>query len=244
MDRQTGTLKVWKDEKGFGFIKPQEGGKDAFVHIRDFGNIPRAPRVGDTIHYQPMKDREGRLRAADVQIQGVSRTISKAPKNTKRQTKHAQRKVGNRLVSTVLLIVVIAILGLFGYNISQSTSAQSSLISSETSATDAMLQQAFQNHTSDLQVTGSGTVLRILPDDLEGSRHQKFILRLSSRQTLLISHNIDLAPRISSIKKGDIISFNGEYEWNSQGGVVHWTHQDPASQHEAGWLKHQGRTYQ
>lgn len=244
MDRQTGTLKVWKDDKGFGFIKPLNGGKDAFVHIRDFGSIPRKPRVGDTILYQPMKDREGRLRAGDVQIQGVNRTASKAPKNTKRQSKHVQHKSGNRLVSSVISILLISLFGVFGYDFYQNTLAQPSLVSSEASATDAVLQQAFQNRQSDLQVTGSGVVIRILPDDLEGSRHQKFILRLSSGQTLLISHNIDLSDRIPSINIGDAVSFNGEYEWNRQGGVVHWTHHDPKGRHEAGWLKHQGLKYE
>ena len=43
---------------------------------------------------------------------------------------------------------------------------------------------------------------------------------------------------------GDTVSFFGEYEWNSKGGVIHWTHHDPARQHVAGWLKHEGRTYE
>ena len=74
--------------------------------------------------------------------------------------------------------------------------------------------------------------------------HQKFILKLSSGQTLLISHNIDMAPRINSLKKGDTIDFYGEYEWNSKGGVVHWTHHDSRGNHVGGWLKHNDVTYQ
>ncbi|MCW8947876.1 MAG: DUF3465 domain-containing protein, partial [Sedimenticola sp.] len=80
--------------------------------------------------------------------------------------------------------------------------------------------------------------------DNKGSRHQKFLLQVSSNQTLLISHNIDLAPRIQSIRKGDTVEFNGEYEWNAKGGVVHWTHQDPNGRHVDGWLKHNGQRYQ
>jgi hypothetical protein len=114
----------------------------------------------------------------------------------------------------------------------------------DSSAQQNLIEKAFDNTLSDIQVQGIGTVIKILRDDFKGSRHQKFILRLTSGQTLLIAHNIDLAPRINSIKTGDIIEFNGEYEWNSKGGIIHWTHHDPKGYHEAGWLKHKGRTYQ
>lgn len=106
------------------------------------------------------------------------------------------------------------------------------------------LQSAFENRQSNVQVRGSGVVVRILPDDLQGGRHQRFILELSSGQTVLISHNIDLAPRVNALRKGDTVEFFGEYEWNSKGGLVHWTHHDPAGRHQGGWLKHNGSTYQ
>lgn len=104
-----------------------------------------------------------------------------------------------------------------------------------------------QNQTvedSTLLINGSGKVTRIFPDDLEGSRHQKFIIELSSGKTLLISHNIDIAPRINLLEKGDTVSFYGEYVWNSKGGLVHWTHRDPKGHHKDGWLKHNNTIYQ
>lgn len=94
------------------------------------------------------------------------------------------------------------------------------------------------------QAQGSGTVTRVLPDDNDGSRHQRFILELASGRTLLVAHNIDLAPRVAGIRPGDKVAFYGEFESNPQGGVVHWTHHDPNGQHVGGWLKHKGRTYQ
>ena len=94
------------------------------------------------------------------------------------------------------------------------------------------------------QVRGSGTVIRTLSDDNKGSRHQRFIIKLASGQTLLIAHNIDLAQRVSFLSVGDNVEFYGVYESNSKGGVIHWTHHDPKNRHEAGWLKHKGRTYQ
>ncbi|ENJ5925913.1 DUF3465 domain-containing protein, partial [Vibrio cholerae] len=81
-------------------------------------------------------------------------------------------------------------------------------------ANDAVLQQAYQSQQSDLQVQGFGQVAKVLPDDNDGSRHQKFILKLNSGQTLLVAHNIDLAPRIPNLKVGDSVEFYGEYEWN------------------------------
>lgn len=117
-------------------------------------------------------------------------------------------------------------------------------LSVSANANDAQLKQAFNNQQSDLQIQGSGTVIRILPDDNKGSKHQKFILRLQNKQTLLVSHNIDLAPRIERLSVGEQIEFYGEYEWNKKGGVIHWTHHDPANRHANGWLKYQGTLYQ
>jgi len=107
-----------------------------------------------------------------------------------------------------------------------------------------ILREAFERRQSDVQVEGWGIVVQILPDDRQGRRHQRFILELDSGQTVLVAHNIDLAPRIASLTKGDQVSFFGEYEWNAQGGVLHWTHHDPQGRHVGGWLEHKGVRYQ
>ena len=109
---------------------------------------------------------------------------------------------------------------------------------------DAEIAQAFDERRSGYQVQGSGTVERLLSDDNDGSRHQRFVLRLASGQTLMVAHNIDLAPRIASLREGDTVAFFGEYEWNPQGGVIHWTHHDPQGRHVGGWLEHDGRRYE
>ncbi len=109
---------------------------------------------------------------------------------------------------------------------------------------DRVLAEAFSNRQSDLQVAGRGTVRRILPDDRSGRRHQKFILELDSGQTLLVAHNIDIAPRIDDLREGDTVAFFGEYAWNAKGGVIHWTHHDPDGRHVHRWLRHNGTTYQ
>ena len=108
----------------------------------------------------------------------------------------------------------------------------------------AAIAQAYRAQRSDLQVMAEGVVKKVLSDDLDGSRHQRFLLRLDNGQTLLVAHNIDLAPRIEGLRAGDTVAFYGEYEWNNQGGVIHWTHHDPAGRHVDGWLRHRGKTYQ
>ncbi len=107
-----------------------------------------------------------------------------------------------------------------------------------------LIQHAYENQKSNIQVKGSGRVIKLLPDDLKGSRHQRFILTLPSGQTLLFAHNIDIAPKIHDITVGDTVEFFGEYEWNAEGGVIHWTHKDPKNRHIHGWLIHKGKTYQ
>lgn len=141
-----------------------------------------------------------------------------------------------------IALLIVIVFSLYGYLDNNPDFIQS--FAKQSTTDDSALTSAFENRKSDVQVSGSGVVIRILSDDTNGSRHQKFILKLSSGQTLLISHNIDLAPRINSLRKGDTVNFYGEYEWNSKGGVVHWTHHDPKGHHIDGWLKHNGSTYQ
>ncbi|MCP5246610.1 MAG: DUF3465 domain-containing protein [Burkholderiales bacterium] len=111
-------------------------------------------------------------------------------------------------------------------------------------SSDELLAQLFASAQSNVQVFGVGTVISILSDELDGTRHQRFIIELKSKQTLLIAHNIDLAPRIDTLEINDSIEFFGEYEWNDKGGVIHWTHHDPEEIHVNGWLFHKNAIYQ
>ena len=124
------------------------------------------------------------------------------------------------------------------------TSAPAINTNGTVSESDLRLARAFDQHESDLQVEGTGTVSRLLSDDNDGSRHQRFIVKLKTGQTILIAHNVDLAPRIVSLEVGDEIGFFGEYVWSEKGGTIHWTHRDPKRNHTAGWIKHEGRVYQ
>lgn len=105
------------------------------------------------------------------------------------------------------------------------------------------IEQLYREQQSGVVVEFGGEVSRVLADDLEGSRHQRFIIRVESGHTVLVSHNIDLAPRVESLGRGDEIFVRGQYEWNDRGGVVHWTHHDPDGRRQGGWVRHGGQTY-
>jgi len=102
----------------------------------------------------------------------------------------------------------------------------------------------YANKLSDVPVEDAGTVVKLLADDNKGSRHQKFLVKVATGQTLLFAHNIDLAPRLGDIDIGDTVQFKGEYVYNPKGGVVHWTHKDPQGRHEGGWIQLNGKTYE
>lgn len=142
-----------------------------------------------------------------------------------------------------LILLAVAVALIYGFVHEKGISIPIS-ISLSSQSTDSTLQKAYKNRQNNLQVQGKGVVTKLLRDDLKGSRHQKFILKLSTGQTLLVSHNIDLAPRINRLKTGDTVEFYGKYEWNSKGGIIHWTHHDPDGRHIGGWLKHKDKTYQ
>jgi len=82
----------------------------------------------------------------------------------------------------------------------------------------------------------------LLSDDNDGSRHQRLILHLRNRQSLLVAHNIDLARRVP-LGMGDRIRFRGMYEWNDLGGLVHWTHHDPLGIEDGGWIRFRSKVY-
>lgn len=150
----------------------------------------------------------------------------------------------NGMRKNVKKLLIIVVLGFALYGLYERSPNLFRSLTEQSTESDQLLTRAYENRQSNIQVGGSGVVVKILPDDLQGSRHQRFILRLSSGQTILISHNIDLAPRVDALREGDRVEFFGEYEWNSKGGVVHWTHHDPYGRHTVGWLKLNGAIYQ
>lgn len=105
------------------------------------------------------------------------------------------------------------------------------------------IRRLIDDEISGEMVTVEAEIVKLLPDDDEGSRHQRLLLALESGGTLLVSHNIDLAPRVPA-EEGDMITVRGQYEWNDRGGVLHWTHHDPKQWREGGWIELDGERYE
>ena len=107
---------------------------------------------------------------------------------------------------------------------------------------DSLIQTGYQQSDEGRWIEDAGIVTRLLPDDDDESPHQRFILKLANRQTLLIAHNLELAERVP-LGLGDRVRFRGTYEWNELGGVVHWTHHDPRGIEAGGWIKYRRTVY-
>ena len=138
-----------------------------------------------------------------------------------------------------LIWIVIAIL-VFAYAYVQQRQVENA---AQPVGGETAVLEAFHAQRSGVVVEVTGRVRRVLDDDREGSRHQRFLIELASGHTLLVSHNIDLASRVEDIAVGDDVEARGQYEWNDRGGVLHWTHHDPKGRRPGGWIRHRGATY-
>lgn len=108
---------------------------------------------------------------------------------------------------------------------------------------DAALVEAQERHLMNYQVEGAARVLKILPEDLKGRAHQRFLLKLSNGATILVAHNIDLAPRVP-LSPGDVVRVRGEFIWNQKGGVIHYTHHSTSRARPGGWIRFGSLFYQ
>lgn len=145
----------------------------------------------------------------------------------------------------LLLIALILLVGRFVAlrNSDQPKQSQHTPTTTE-SLHNESIQRAIERQLSTVQVEGRGDIVKVLPDDTQGDRHQRMLVSVAPGKTILIVHNIDIAPRIQGVREGDEIVFSGEFKWNEKGGLVHWTHHDPRKKHADGWIRYQDRTYQ
>ena len=68
--RYQGKITTWKDDQGFGFITPNGGGKDVFIHVKSIANSRKRPIGNEFVSYQVSTDAKGRLNATEVDYVG------------------------------------------------------------------------------------------------------------------------------------------------------------------------------
>ena len=107
-----GKLTTWKDDRGFGFIKPDDGSKEVFLHISELKGASRRPKEGDTILYELKTEADGKVRASKASIEGV----------VPRPSPHKQKAKTHELRQTVIGISVMAVIAILAMEFSGSRS--------------------------------------------------------------------------------------------------------------------------
>jgi len=68
--RRRGTIVTWNDERGYGFIRPEGGGRDLFFHVTDADGRGSRPQERMNASYEASVDEHGRPRATRVYVRG------------------------------------------------------------------------------------------------------------------------------------------------------------------------------
>jgi cold shock CspA family protein len=102
-----GVLKTWKEDRGFGFIKPDDGGKDIFIHISALSSESRRPTTGDIIHYQVGKDNRGKFKAINAQIEGVN--ITNVKRDALLKTKNSKKGVITLIIGLIIISIAAVV---------------------------------------------------------------------------------------------------------------------------------------
>lgn len=104
------------------------------------------------------------------------------------------------------------------------------------------LAEIFQQGRTGVWVSGHGSVTQA-PSDLPGADpQQRYIVRINEDFTVMILHSLQFSERVPA-QRGDVIAFQGRYEWSASGGNISHTHGDAAQPGGGGWIEHDGRRY-
>jgi uncharacterized membrane protein YsdA (DUF1294 family)/cold shock CspA family protein len=107
--RDQGRLVEWFDDKGYGFIQPNDTNKErVFLHIKDFARPGPRPIVGCALEYGVLLDGQGRYRAQQVTYLKASQTGLKPKAKATPPQKHSVMQLACMAYFVVLTVLVIA----------------------------------------------------------------------------------------------------------------------------------------
>ena len=103
--RHAGRITGWKDDKGFGFVTPHDGGARAFLHIKAFQAATRRPLEGDLVSYATRADAKGRLNAIDVRFAGQRMDVQKPARSSKTPVRIPRAIIGAGFLAVVMVLM-------------------------------------------------------------------------------------------------------------------------------------------
>lgn len=115
-----------------------------------------------------------------------------------------------------------------------------------TPAANSAVYAAFESGTSRVEVSATGIVTRTMGMRTGRSgTHEGFLMQADGKRGLVlrVEDNVDITGPIP-LRNGQHVIVRGEYEYYPRGGVIHWTHHDPAGRHENGYVEVAGKRYQ
>ncbi|MGC3982064.1 MAG: cold shock and DUF1294 domain-containing protein [Steroidobacteraceae bacterium] len=110
--RFKGTLIDWKDDRGFGFIEPAEGGQRIFCHLNAFEVRVRRPMAGDRVTYEVGKDAQSRVSATKVRPAGFEEARYQSNIGSRRNPKAghtSSTRSASALISLIATCIAILI---------------------------------------------------------------------------------------------------------------------------------------
>lgn len=100
-----GKISQWHDKKGFGFIVEQNDNERIFFHISSVVTRERRPEIGDIVDFNVIQDKDNRLKADDVVIEGLSKgRLDKVIDDVKSE------------YNTFNYLLILVVLGSLGYS--------------------------------------------------------------------------------------------------------------------------------
>jgi len=119
-----GKIDQWNDDKGFGFIKPDNGSEKIFFHISSIKTNSRRPKIGDIVLFDSIRDTQQRLKAKSVVIEGATKAANQISKS-KIGTIEPQKK---NFIDYILMLVCTISFIAAGISFFQSRALEKSLL--------------------------------------------------------------------------------------------------------------------